>query len=188
MDDLTTLANQRGRGLRIFQGLIAEDATGPNDVVPVRIPSYEPSRQFGPCNWAPRVLNDGSPLWPNRNDGCLVALDENDQAEIINWWADDPTSLPPARWVEYGPYTADGGELAANAEGFVPMFHNIPGLEAAPDARVLITGWVYDGHDSSHCSWRADIDNSAVYIVFANNRVGGTAHPFLRFTIKVKVS
>jgi len=93
MDDLTTLANQRGRGLRIFQGLIAEDATGPNDVVPVRIPRYDPTRQFGPCHWAPRMLNSGTPLWPMRNDECLVALDENDQAEIINWWAEDPTLI-----------------------------------------------------------------------------------------------
>lgn len=93
MDDLTTLANANGRGLRIFKGLIAEDATGPNDMVPVRIPTYDPSRQFGPCHFAPRLLNDGSPLFPNRNDECTVCLDENDNAEILNWWAEDPTDL-----------------------------------------------------------------------------------------------
>jgi hypothetical protein len=93
MDDLNTLANQRGRGLRVFRALIADDATDSNDLVNVRIPAYDPSRQFGPCHWAPRILNDGTPLWPNRNDQCLVALDENDQAEILNWWAEDPTSV-----------------------------------------------------------------------------------------------
>jgi hypothetical protein len=93
MDDLSTLANSPGRGLRIFRGLIADDAADANDVVNVRIPTYDPGRTFGPCPWAPRVLNDGTPLWPMRNDGCLVALDENDQAEILNWWAEDPTLI-----------------------------------------------------------------------------------------------
>jgi hypothetical protein len=189
MENLSSIANTRGRGSRLYRGLIAEDATGPNDTVPVRIPSYEPARQFGPCHWFPRTLADGTLLFPIRNDGCLVALDENDQAEIVNWWSDDPTEPPTVRFQEFGPYLADpGGDIASGAEAFIPMFHGIPGLPADPRALCVIQGHVLDGgHDASHCSWRADIDQTAVYIAIANNRASGTAYPKVRFTIKVKV-
>jgi hypothetical protein len=190
MDDLSTLANSRGRGLRIFRALIGDDATGANDTVNVRIPAYEPSRNFGPCHWAPRILNDGSPLWPMRNDECIVALDENDQAEIINWWADDPTTL--TTWLEFGPFTADpGGDIAANGTVSVTMAHLIERLWDSTDdldLTCVVTGNLLDGgHHAEYCSWKSTINQTQVVITLSNHRVGGTAYPKLQFTIKLKV-
>jgi hypothetical protein len=90
-NDLSSLANQPPEGSQIFRGKIADDATSPNDLIHVRIPDYHPGQQFGPCRFSPRPLMDGGTLLPLRDDPCLVALDENDEAELINWWAEDPT-------------------------------------------------------------------------------------------------
>jgi hypothetical protein len=89
--DLSSLANPSAPGPRIFRGFIAEDATDPNAQVEVRIPAYNASRTFGPCSFMPRPLRSGGLMYPIRNDPCLVALDENEQADLINWWAEDPT-------------------------------------------------------------------------------------------------
>lgn len=104
MDDLTTLANRPGRGSRIFRGLIAEDAETVNDELKARLPAYDPSRQFGPFHFHPRPRADGvGVLLPSRNDPCLVALDENDQADLLSWWVEDPTEETHA-----GPYVNAG--------------------------------------------------------------------------------
>lgn len=92
MEQLESLVTPPPPGARIFRGLIGEDAASPNSSISVRVPAYHASRSFGPCYFAPRPLQDGSLLLPQRNDPCLVALDENEEAELLSWWAADPTS------------------------------------------------------------------------------------------------
>lgn len=92
MDEiLRTLVTPPAEGSRIFRGLIATDASGPNDRVEVRVPGYHAGRSFGPCYVTPRPFRDGSLAYPQRGDLCMIALDENEQAEIVMWWVEDPT-------------------------------------------------------------------------------------------------
>jgi hypothetical protein len=92
MQDLRSLATPSAVPPQVYRGLIGDDATGPNDQVTVRVPAYDASRSFGPCYVTPRPLRSGALLYPVRNDPCVVALDENEQAEILVWWANDPTA------------------------------------------------------------------------------------------------
>jgi hypothetical protein len=92
MQDLRSLVTTPAAPPRVYRGLIGDDATGPNDQVTVRVPAYDASRSFGPCYVTPRPLRSGALLYPVRNDPCVVALDENEQAEILVWWANDPTA------------------------------------------------------------------------------------------------
>lgn len=163
MDNLSSIATTPGRGSRLYRGLIAEDAIGPNDTVPVRIELYDPTRQFGPCHWSPRTLADGSPMYPMRNDECLVALDENDQAEIVNWWADDPTSATdrvtqteydalagrvtnlekwtqPAR-LDYGPSSQSGSFTTA-----IEMLHGVTGNPQRFVITPAFDAWIEVGY------------------------------------------
>ena len=94
-DNLRTLATTNHDTTRIYRGLIATDAVTPNDLVEVRIPEYHAGRTFGPCYFTPRPLLSGGLLFPIRNDPCVVALDEHENAELISWWQSDPTSASP---------------------------------------------------------------------------------------------
>jgi hypothetical protein len=88
---MDAITNQRETASVVVKGYIAEDAATPNDEIHVLIPSYDMSRQFGPSTFTPRPLMDNSVMLPARNDPCLVALDEDDNAHIVRWWASDPT-------------------------------------------------------------------------------------------------
>lgn len=92
MERLESLATHDPPEHSILKGYIAEDATTPNDEVSVLIPSYDMSKRFGPVTFMPRPLSDGSGvLLPTRYDPCLVGIDEEGEARLITWWAEDPT-------------------------------------------------------------------------------------------------
>jgi hypothetical protein len=64
---LQSIANSEFVGEpQIIKGYIADDATSPNDEVEAMLPT--------------------------RNDPCVVALDEDDNAVLLSWWSEDPTS------------------------------------------------------------------------------------------------
>lgn len=92
MERLDSLATYNSVEDRVTRGYIADDASHPDDEVGVLIPSYDVSKVFGPVHFAPRPLQDGSILLPARMDPCLVVLDDNDEADLINWWVADPTN------------------------------------------------------------------------------------------------
>lgn len=96
---------------QILKGFIAEDAATPDSEINVLLPAYDLSRQFGPSTFQPRPLLDGSVMLPARNDPCLVALDEHDNAHILTWWASDPTS--DANRVTQAEFDALGARVGA---------------------------------------------------------------------------
>jgi hypothetical protein len=100
MDALGALAADETRPA-VWVGEIAEDAITANDEVTVKITDYDANQQFGPVKFVPQPLSGGGVLLPSRGDWCLVALDQDDNAQLVAWRADDPTGGPIT--VEEGP-------------------------------------------------------------------------------------
>jgi hypothetical protein len=91
MDRLDSLSVAEGAPA-VWVGVIAEDAATVNDEIFVVIPDYDINQQFGPVKFTPQALRDGSGvLLPTRGDWCLVSFDQDDNAQLMAWRADDPT-------------------------------------------------------------------------------------------------
>jgi hypothetical protein len=80
---------------QVWTGYIAEDASHPNDLIHVVIPDYDPDQTHGPCTFSPRPSWNGGaggpPLLPNYKDPCIVAFDQDGNAQLVDWWTEDGT-------------------------------------------------------------------------------------------------
>ncbi len=99
---------QRDRAARdqsldgLFAGTIAETAALVTDQLPVLLDAFDPTLQFGPCMWMPRlepyVINvaQGAEstddftvarlVLPARGNRCLVGFDDLQVPWILVWW------------------------------------------------------------------------------------------------------
>jgi len=94
---------------RIWRGTISVGATTFNEPVYVRITAFPGIFKWGPCKWMQRYyieptdVSDGVdsggfstpdhiiptfmyPLYPKRDDECLVVFDNNRVIWVIAWW------------------------------------------------------------------------------------------------------
>lgn len=63
-------------------GTVAKDAIDFADLVPVILPDFDDTLQWGPCRWQSR---DDVSL-PRRGDQCLVIFDNRHNPVIVQWW------------------------------------------------------------------------------------------------------
>lgn len=63
-------------------GLLAATATDFAELLPVTLPDFDPTLQWGPCRWQAR--DDHS--MPRRGDRCLVIFDNRNNPVIVMWW------------------------------------------------------------------------------------------------------
>jgi hypothetical protein len=94
MDDLSAIAySAADSGPAVWVGKFAEDAATANAEIEVLITDIDPGVRFGPVKFAPQPRSDGNGvLLPTRGDWCLVAFDQDDNAQLISWRTDDPTA------------------------------------------------------------------------------------------------
>jgi len=70
-----------------FQGKIAKGAASIEQYVEVVVPGFDSTLKFQRCRWMPRVSEGfGDPVYPTRDDICLVAQDDRRDWWVIAWW------------------------------------------------------------------------------------------------------
>lgn len=74
-----------------WYGIIAETATTVDQLLPVVLPDWDDTLQWGPCRWQ---FKDNV-NFPQRGDGCLVIFDNNREPWITSWWQ-EADYIPPA--------------------------------------------------------------------------------------------
>ena len=74
---------------RVWAGIIATDANNVSDRISVIIPGLDGGEmRWENCRWPTR----SDALYPTRGDECLLALDDNNEFWIVEWWPDN--SIP----------------------------------------------------------------------------------------------
>ena len=71
---------------RLYEGVIAQDASSVNDLVPVTIPAFDDELEFGPAPFMPRIDDDNLVDLPAEGDICVVALAETDTPGEPSVW------------------------------------------------------------------------------------------------------
>lgn len=66
----------------VWFGIIAQDCTDFANEVPVIIPDFDVTLQWGPCKWQSR--NDIT--LPQKGDQCLIVFDNRREPWIVVWW------------------------------------------------------------------------------------------------------
>lgn len=93
-----------------------------------------------------------------------------------------PVTPQAGRPVVHGPYTAAGATLTSlGAETTVTQNHNIANVADA--AKLIVSGYLYDGSYAAYASWRASVTTTQVSIVFAHVGPSQNVTPNLRFFI-----
>lgn len=80
--DFRDLMPEKEEGRIIWTGVVAATAVDFTTLVPVTLPDYDPTLQWGPCRWQSR---DAVSL-PRKGDDCLVVFDNKNDPWIIAWW------------------------------------------------------------------------------------------------------
>lgn len=70
-------------------GIIAKAPVDFTALVPVILPDFDPTLQWGPCPWQSR---DAVSL-PAAGDPCLVVFDNQRRPWVITWWPKEFASL-----------------------------------------------------------------------------------------------
>ena len=88
------IQSSREEAPKLYEGIFATTPDGVSEPVLVTIPSIDSTSAFGPCPWAPRILEDGKADMPTKGDTCLVALasisdDGGENAWVLQWWPYD---------------------------------------------------------------------------------------------------
>lgn len=80
--DFRDLAAAPPEGRVAWYGKVARSATDLSDLIPVILPEFDPTLEWGPCRWQSRDLTS----LPAKGDECLVIFDNHRNPWIVSWW------------------------------------------------------------------------------------------------------
>jgi hypothetical protein len=72
--------------IRIYEGMIAQDALNENDRVLVTVLAYDKELTWGPAPFMPRATAGGGVDLPQEGDPCVVVLAETDSPGEPSVW------------------------------------------------------------------------------------------------------
>jgi hypothetical protein len=78
-----------GAGARLVEGIIVSQPADTTEGVLVRVETFDRTLRYGPCPWAARVVDDSTYAIPSDGDRCLLAVTEENDAWVIQWWPYD---------------------------------------------------------------------------------------------------
>lgn len=166
---------------RVFAARIASSAVDYADRVSVTIPGTDGGHlRWEDVRWQPRLPGQ----LPQRDNECVVVLDDNNELWIVAWWNDDalPATVEAKRFIGTGGNPAFTNSWVNFGSGF-----QTTNFYKDPFGRVFLEGQIKDGTlNQSAFTLPAGYRPSAGHIFFASaantaNRVDvyndGTVYP-----------
>lgn len=70
----------------LYEAVLATTPSDTTEQAMVIVPSFSSKHLYGPCPWAPRIVDSDTYATPSKGDRALVAISNEKEVWIVSWW------------------------------------------------------------------------------------------------------